>query len=63
MMNDNKIIPLGNMFGYKKGGNFAGAVYDPKGIAPTINTAGGGLRMPIVIEVEDDRDTREDNKD
>ena len=39
-MNDNKIIPLGNMFGYK-GGNFAGAIYDPKGIAPSINTAGG----------------------
>ena len=34
-------IRLGNIYG-ATGGNFAGNVYDKNGIAPTINTCGGG---------------------
>ena len=35
-------IRIGNIYG-ATGGNFAGNVYDKKGIAPTINTCGGGV--------------------
>lgn len=44
---------LGSLFGHT-GGSFAGLVYDPNGLAPAINTAGGGLRMPLIIEVIED---------
>ena len=44
---------LGSIFGHE-GGNYAGLVYDPRGLAPTINTAQGGYRMPLLIEVEDE---------
>lgn len=36
-------IRIGNIYG-ATGGNFAGNVYDKKGIAPTINTCGGWKR-------------------
>ena len=39
---------LGNMFG-ATGGNYAGNVYGITGVAPTINTAQGGYRMPIIV--------------
>ena len=42
-------IRIGNIYG-ATGGNFAGNVYDKKGIAPTINTCGGGGREPMIIE-------------
>ena len=58
----NEVIRLGSIFGHT-GGSFAGLVYDPKGYAPTVNTAQGGLRMPLIIEVEDDRDNRRHNQD
>lgn len=47
------VIRLGSIFGFT-GGSFAGLVYDPKGVAPTVNTAQGGLRMPLILEVKDD---------
>ena len=40
---------LGNLYG-ATGGNFAGNVYEKNGIAPTINTCGGGGREPMIIE-------------
>ena len=43
-----EIIRLGNMYGFT-GGSFAGNVYSPRGLCPSINTAGGGNREPIVI--------------
>ena len=49
----NEVLRLGSIFGHT-GGSFAGLVYDPEGIAPTVNTAQGGLRMPLIIEVEED---------
>lgn len=42
-------IRIGNIYG-ATGGNFAGNVYDKNGIAPTINTCGGGSREPMIIE-------------
>lgn len=42
-------IRLGNIYG-ATGGNYAGNVYDKNGIAPTINTCGGGGREPMIIE-------------
>lgn len=42
-------IRIGNIYG-ATGGNFAGNVYDQNGIAPTINTCGGGGREPMIIE-------------
>lgn len=37
---NNEVIRLGSLFGHT-GGSFAGLVYDPRGLAPTVNTAGG----------------------
>lgn len=42
------VMRLGSIFGHT-GGSFAGLVYHPGGLAPTINTAQGGLRMPLII--------------
>ena len=44
-----EVIRLGSIFGHT-GGSFAGLVFHPDGLAPTINTAQGGLRMPLIIE-------------
>ena len=46
------VMRLGSIFGHT-GGSFAGLVYHPRGLAPTINTAQGGLRMPLIIEEQD----------
>ena len=46
-----KIIRIGNLFG-ATGGSFAGNIYLPMGICPTINTAGGGMREPMIIYEE-----------
>lgn len=37
----NNPIRLFNIYGFT-GGSFAGNVYDPTGIAPSLNTMGGG---------------------
>lgn len=46
-----KLKRLGNLGGYT-GGSFGGQVYDQKGLAPTINTVGGGEREPHIVEIE-----------
>ena len=56
MMSDNEVIRLGNIYGFT-GGSYAGIVYDSAGIAPTLNTAQGGNREPMIIEVENGNDT------
>ena len=38
---------LGSIFGHE-GGNYAGLVYDPRGLAPTINTAQGGVPNALI---------------
>ena len=45
-----KINKVGNLFG-ATGGSFAGNIYNPDGLAPTLNTSGGGYREPMIVEV------------
>ena len=48
----NKVIRLGGIYDKPNGRKHeAGAIYDPKGIAPTLNTCGGN-RMPLIIVYE-----------
>lgn len=47
-----KIKKIGNIYGYK-GGSYPGQVYHPDGLAPTINTMGGGNREPLIIPYDD----------
>lgn len=49
-----KIKRLFNIYGFS-GGSFAGNVYGINGVAPTINCAGGGNRMPLIL-IEDERE-------
>ncbi len=51
-MPSNELIRLGNMYGADKGSGYAGNVYAPNGICPTINTCGGGNREPMCIEIK-----------
>lgn len=39
---------IGNIYGFT-GGSYAGAVYDPEGIAPSIDTMSGGNRQPMIV--------------
>ena len=50
MSEANKEIRLGNIFG-ATGGNHAGMVYDKYGVSPTLNSMGGGGRMPHIVEI------------
>lgn len=36
-----KLIRVGNLYGFT-GGSFAGMIYSPGGLCPTINTSRGG---------------------
>lgn len=45
-----KIEHIGNIYGKKKGTSFAGNVYNPKGLCPTITTMGGGNRQPLIMK-------------
>lgn len=54
----NKVIRCGNIFGFT-GGSFAGNIYHPKGLCPTINCMGGGMREPMILLYETDGDTDE----
>ena len=45
---------LFNIYGHT-GGSFAGNVYGINGVAPTINCAEGGNRMPLIL-IEDERE-------
>lgn len=52
MKEQQKIERVGNLYGFT-GGSFAGMVYGIDGIAPTINTSGGGQREPLILVVEE----------
>lgn len=45
-----RIKKIGNLFG-ATGGSFAGNIYDPSGLAPTLNMAEGGYREPMILEI------------
>jgi len=46
------VLRIGNLYGFT-GGSFSGMVYGAIGLSPSINTAGGGNRMPIILEKKD----------
>jgi len=48
-----KIERIGNLYGFT-GGSFAGMIYHPDGLAPAINTSGGGQREPLIAEFYED---------
>ena len=48
-MDEQKEIKLGNIYGFT-GGNYAGNVYDQKGLCPCISTFQGGNQQPIIVE-------------
>ena len=50
-MDERKEIKLGNMYGFS-GGNYAGNVYDKKGMSPCLSTFGGGTQQPMIVETE-----------
>ena len=39
-----------NIYGENKGTGFAGNVYNPDGIAPTLRSASGGNQQPLIVE-------------
>lgn len=41
-------IRLGNIYGFT-GGNYAGNVYDKRGLCPAMNAMGGGNRQPMIV--------------
>lgn len=41
---------LGNLYSETAGGARAGNTYDPEGLSPTLQTAQGGNRQPLIIE-------------
>lgn len=43
-----EVKKLGNIYGFT-GGSYAGAVYDPEGIGPSIDTISGGNRQPMIV--------------
>lgn len=56
-MTENEEKKLGNLFGCT-GGNYAGNVYDKNYISPTILTAQGGQRQPMIIEYVSNKDEK-----
>jgi len=48
-----RIERIGNIYGFT-GGSFAGMVYWRNGLAPSINTSGGGNREPLLLEMYED---------
>ena len=49
-MNTNKIIQIGNVYQTQFDNPNRGRVYSVKGLAPTINTCGGGGAEPMLLE-------------
>lgn len=47
-----RLIKLGNLYGFT-GGSYAGMIYSTGGLCPTINTAGGGQREPMIATYEE----------
>ena len=59
-MNTKKIIQIGNVYQTQFDNPTRGRVYSVKGLAPTINTCGGGGRKNmwvLIAEVYEEHDT------
>ena len=62
-MNTKKIIQIGNVYQTQFDNPTGGRVYSVKGLAPTINTCGGGGHIPyIFLEICEEDDTDLCNK-
>lgn len=57
MEKTDKVIRVCGLFDKEGQRHQAGSVYDPCGLAPTIDTSGGGYREPLIIDegTEDSR--------
>jgi hypothetical protein len=55
-----KIERIGNLYGFT-GGSFAGMVYGTGGLAPTVNTSGGGNREPLILVYEENDPHKHDH--
>lgn len=42
---------LFNIYGFT-GGSYAGNVYHPEYLSPSLNTMGGGNRQPLIVEIK-----------
>ena len=49
-----KVVRKYGIFDDEKGKHQAGSVYDKECLRPTLDTAQGGYRMPLIEETEDD---------
>ena len=47
---EKKIIQIGNVYQTQFDNPTRGRVYSVKGLAPTINTCGGGGHQPMILE-------------
>lgn len=54
-----EINRIGNIYGFT-GGSFAGMVYSVDGLAPALNTMGGGRREPLILVYEEDNTDKRD---
>lgn len=49
-----KVVRKYGIFDDEKGKHQAGSVYDKECLCPTLDTAQGGYRMPLIEETEDE---------
>lgn len=54
-------VRIGNVYGSQFGTGYAGNVWDKESVSPTIMTAQGGGRVPMILEVYE-RDLRIEQK-
>lgn len=53
-MKKNQVIRLFGLFDSKGKTHQAGSVYDKQGLCPTLDTATGGHRQPLILEDEEE---------
>lgn len=49
-------IRIGNIYGPDRGTGFAGNVWDHEFVSPTITTCGGGMREPMILVYEEQKE-------
>ena len=47
------IIHIGNLYGPDRGTGYAGNIWGKDGLAPTLTTRGGGMREPMITEIDE----------
>lgn len=47
-----KVIRIGGLYDKPMKKHQMGSIYDPEGLAPPLDTCGGGYREPIIVEYE-----------